>query len=123
MTIGLLWGFLLLFLILAAGITAAEMRRPRSGEQTILVFLENSEEIAEGVLRNICRKARRCRDEIRILVIDHGSTDSTVPIVERLAGFFPEINIVPRSGQGSLKFYQPWNLENICGVLDLRDAS
>jgi hypothetical protein len=123
LTIGLLWGFLLLFLILAAGITAAEMRRPRSGEQTILVFLENSEEIAEGVLRNICRKARRCRDEIRILVIDDGSTDSTVPIVERLAGFFPEINIVPRSEHGSLKFYQHRKLENICGVFDLRDAS
>ena len=100
MTIGLLWGFLLLFLILAAGITAAEMLRPRSGEQTILVFLENSEEIAEGVLRNICRKARRCR-----MKLNPGNrrwlTDSTVPIVERLAGFFPEINIVPRSEHGS----------------------
>lgn len=123
MASGFLWGSLLLFLILAIGLIVAEWKRPRSEEHVFLVFLENSEEIAEAALRLICRKVRCCSDEIRVVVIDSGSTDCTVHIVRRLARLFPEIHIVLRNQPQSLKFCQPKLTENIFGVVDLRDVS
>lgn len=122
MEIGLLWGILVLFFILASGIVVSEMRRPSSVERVLLIFLENNEEITEATLKNICRKARWGKVQVQVVVIDNCSTDSTRLIVQRLERYFPEIFLLARNDPETIN--PNWLkslLGNVSKVFDFRD--
>ncbi len=124
MEMELLLAFLLFFLISGAWIIAAELSRPASGDKVVLVFFENNEEISEGVLKYIGRKARRSKGGVCILVIDNYSTDMTVPVVSRMGRYFPEIVLVEREKPGSISWDQLKPLfDRAFQVMDFRDAS
>jgi len=122
--IGLLWCFLVLWLLIWAGMIALEMQKTPYSVEVLLVFLQNNEENAEALLREICRKAKYCNNEIHLLIIDNCSTDQTVPIITRLKHYCPPIDILDRSDAKSLTAKQ---LELLSGndlrVLDFSGVS
>ena len=124
MEMELLLAFLMFFLISGAWIIAAELSRPSAGDKVVIVFLENNEEISEGVLKYIRRKARRANGGACILVIDNYSTDMTVPVVSRMGRYFPEIALVEREKPGSIDWEQLKPLfDRAFQVMDFRDTS
>lgn len=123
MEIGLLWGVLVVLLITSIGILAWEVRKPPGEYKVILLFLRNSEEISEAMLRQLCSRARRHKEETRILVIDDHSSDLTAAIVQRMVRRFPEAELLDRKGKQDISPAQ-WGalLQNILAVFDFRDS-
>jgi len=121
---GLLWGTVAFLLTGAAVIIALELRDSCRETRVIVLFLENSEEISEAVLRRMHFLLRQSGGKTGILVVDNYSRDATVPIVMRMAAMFPEITLVTRSNKQEIPPVQLKKLlQNAAGVLDLRDAS
>ena len=119
----LLLGFLTLLLLSAVWFIVTEMGKPAEENKVMLVFMENNQEISEGVLRQLCRDARGCKGGVYLLVIDNYSKDATVEIIRRMERYFPAISLVARNDTQSLTLWQlKLLLENPCGVLDLRDT-
>lgn len=102
MEIQLLWSFLMFCLIFALGILVLELFRPEVEAKVLLVFLENNEENVEAILRGICRKARAGTDAVQIVAVDNRSRDATVPIINRLQRYLPEIELVVRDDPRSM---------------------
>lgn len=122
MEMGLLWSFLVLWLLIAAGIVALELLMSAKNSKVLLVFVQNNEANVEALLRSICRKVNCSNSEIHLLVIDNCSTDQTVPIINRLRRYCPQIDVVSRGHPGSLTTGQLKSLlGNELRVLDLRD--
>lgn len=123
MEMGLLWGTFVFLLLASAGIIVWELGKPPGEYKVILLFLENSEEVCEEALRRICFRARYCSGGARVLVVDDCSRDATVPIVNRMAAMFPEIDLLLRKGEQKPTFGQIRAL--LCSPLaafDLRDS-
>jgi hypothetical protein len=124
MAVGLLWSALALLLLTLALIIASELRKKENRDPVLLIFLENSEEFCEAVLRQICRRSKHGNTWEQIMVVDHYSTDSSPEIVSRLQRYYPQIELLIRSERNRLNYCR---LEMLAGrgfrVLDLRDIS
>lgn len=125
MAVGLLWGSFVLLLLMLALIIALELRKKGNEEPVepvLLIFLENSEEFCEGVLRRICYGSRIGKVWGQVVVIDHYSTDHTATIVSRLQWYYPEIQLLTRGERNTLTLRR---LEEMAPkgyqVIDLRD--
>lgn len=124
MAVGLLWGALALLLLTLALIIALELRKKENRDPLLLIFLENSEEICEVTLRQICRRARNGNPWKQIMVVDNYSTDRSPEIVSRLQRYYPQIELLIRRERNHLNYCRLDMLAcREIRVLDLRDIS
>ncbi len=125
MAVGLLWGSFVFLLLMLSLIVASQLRKKenkKSMEPVLLIFMENSEEFCEGVLRQICYQARTGKAWAQIVVIDHYSTDCTAAIVRRLERYYPEIKLLIRGERNTLTSLMLGMLApKEFQVIDLRD--
>lgn len=83
-----LWGFAIYGLIMAIMGCATYIWRKRPAgliTHTIILVVENAAIYVEGMLRTLLGAASFVRGDVRFVVINHGSTDETGNIVQRLA--------------------------------------
>jgi hypothetical protein len=84
----LLWGFAIYGLIMAVMRIVSGIR-VENGEkavrQVVVLIVENSEGYVEGMLRALLSGASFYKGEVRLLVIDTGSTDATGKIIRKFA--------------------------------------
>ena len=71
---------------------------------SIIIPVYNEEECIESVLREVFAVTGAMRQEVEVIAVDDGSTDSTPCILKRLSGEFPDLRVFrlnPNSGQSA----------------------
>ncbi|SDF79230.1 hypothetical protein [Sporolituus thermophilus] len=72
---------------------APKVFRPPS--VTFLVLVKNAEQEIEDLLRYLIRELESADTDVDAVVVDCGSTDLTLPIVERLAAATETVTVLP----------------------------
>lgn len=81
---------------------------------TMVLIVCNGEGYVEGVLRGIAYKAFLSRKELKLVVVDTGSQDSTCEIVRRMQERDARIDLVETDNQFDTELLQ--NLWMACGT-------
>lgn len=96
-TYGLMFlALLLLGLVVALWLSQGRRRYAPLPMLSVLLLVRNQAHLVEGVVRLLVHRlqAQGMPTRVELVVVDHGSTDETPQIVERLAREFPGLRVV-----------------------------
>lgn len=89
---------------------------------TLVLIVHNGEAYIEGILRMIGYKTSMSRKDVRVMLIDTGSTDATCDIVNRIQEDDERITLVQtESGANLGVMQQVWNQSGLSSPLFLCD--